>query len=193
MPHILLYMTKWALLYIGLLLGIAALWPWDLPTYVGNLAATNVVTTPDWYFLWVFKLVDFQGVTPVIAVGATTLLLLYVLFVPFLDRSRKTHPRDRPFFLFIMNFLIGFFILMTVWGGLTPGISIVPMEVLERLGPLVVVNGLVVWLFYRRYSRSYAARLATQQGHRLPGVYSFPSAATRPTTTGAPEVRSHDG
>jgi quinol-cytochrome oxidoreductase complex cytochrome b subunit len=193
MPHIFFYITKWALLYIGLLLGIAALWPWQLPTYVGNLGATNVVTMPDWYFLWEFKLVDFQGVTPVIAVGASTLLLLYVLFLPFLDRSKRTHPRDRPFFIFIANFLMGFFILMTVWGGLTPGVSILPMEVVERLGPIVVVNAAVVALFYWRYSRRYAARLAARQGNRLPGVYSYPSASGRPSTTGGTEVTSRDG
>ncbi|HLY77334.1 MAG TPA: cytochrome bc complex cytochrome b subunit, partial [Thermoplasmata archaeon] len=105
-PHIFFYMTKWALLYVGLLLGIAALWPWQLPTYVGNLAATQGVTEPDWYFLWLFKLVDFAGVTPVIAVGATTVLMGYVLLLPFLDRSPRRHPRDRPVVVIIGNSLL---------------------------------------------------------------------------------------
>ena len=94
-PHIFFYTLKWGLLYLGILFGIAALWPWNLPTYVGNTAAAAVVTEPDWYFLWLFKLVDFQGVTPVIAIGASTAILLYILFLPFLDRSKRTHPRDR--------------------------------------------------------------------------------------------------
>ena len=193
MPHILFYITKWALLYIGLLLGIAALWPWDLPTYVGNLAATNLVTEPDWYFLWVFKLVDFVGVTPVLAVGITTLVIVYILFLPFLDRSKRTHPRDRPFFLFMANSLVGFFIVMTVWGGLTPGESILPMVVVERIGPIFAINAVVVALFYARYSRRYADRLAARQVDRLPGVYSYPSPATRPTAARTSEVNPHDG
>jgi len=193
MPHILLYITKWALLYIGLLLGIAALWPWNLPTYVGNVAATNVVTEPDWYFLWTFKLVDFEGITPVLAIGLSTAILLFILFVPFLDRSKRTHPRDRPLFLFIGNSMVGFFLLMTVWGGLTPGISILPMDVVERLAPIFVVNALVVGLFYWRYKQKYDARLAARSGDRLPGVYSYPSAVARPSAARTPEVTSRDG
>jgi quinol-cytochrome oxidoreductase complex cytochrome b subunit len=171
-PHIFFYMTKWALLYIGVLIGIAALWPWQLPTYVGNLSAVQSVTEPDWYFLWLFKLVDFIGVTPVIAIGATNVLLLFVLVLPFLDRSPRVHPRDRPFFLFLGNSLVGFFILMTVWGGITPGVPIAPSEVAMRLGPIFLVNAVVVWLFYVRYQRSYRARLeARERELRLPGVY----------------------
>jgi quinol-cytochrome oxidoreductase complex cytochrome b subunit len=172
MPHIFFYITKWALLYIGLLLGIAALWPWQLPTYAGNLTAAAVVTEPDWYFLWLFKLVDFYGVTPVVAVGITTVIMLFILFLPFLDRSPRTHPRDRPFFVFLGNSMISFFVTMTVWGGLTPGIQILPKPIVEILGPPILVNALVVGLFYRRYRSKYRARLlASGNLARLPGAY----------------------
>ncbi|HTP55966.1 MAG TPA: cytochrome bc complex cytochrome b subunit [Thermoplasmata archaeon] len=174
MPHILFYMAKWGLLYTGVLFGIAALWPWQLPTYVGNLGVSPGVTEPDWYFLWLFKLVDFQGVTPVIAVGATTVLLLFVLFLPFLDRSKPTHPRDRPFFVWLATSLLGFFVLMTVWGGETPGVEIAPMLVAETLAPVFAVNGLVVLAFHLRYSRSYRRRLAARSS-AYPGAYTVPS------------------
>jgi quinol-cytochrome oxidoreductase complex cytochrome b subunit len=187
MPTIFFYITKWALCYIGLLLGIAALWPWSLPTYVGNLSATQSVTEPDWYFLWEFKIVDFYGVTPVIAVALTTVIILYVLFLPFLDRSKRTHPRDRPVFVIIGNTLLGFFVLTSVWGGLTPGLQIFPMEVAERLLPIFLVNLVVVSLFYWRYQRSYRARLAAAgKSDRLPGAYPLPTAAPSP----APAARA---
>ena len=176
MPHILFYIGKWALLYTGVLFGIAALWPWELPTYVGNLAASQGVTEPDWYFLWLFKLVDFAGVTPVIAIAATNVILLFVLFVPFLDRSRRTHPRDRPFFVWMGTSLLGFFIFMTVWGGETPGVQIPINQVALLLGPIFLVNGLVVLLFHLRYRASYRRRLAAKTG-TVPfgGVYAPPS------------------
>jgi len=184
-PHILFYTLKWGLLYVGVLLGIAALWPWTLPTYVGNLAAAGVVTEPDWYFLWVFKLVDFQGVTPVIAVGATNALLLYVLFLPFLDRSKRTHPRDRPFFIWLATSLVGFFILMTVWGGETPGVEIVPMSVAITLVPVFAVNAVVVALFHVRYRRSYRRRLQARSAG-FAGAYPLPAA--RAPTAPAPSA-----
>ncbi|MCI4353036.1 MAG: cytochrome bc complex cytochrome b subunit [Thermoplasmata archaeon] len=190
-PHIFFYMTKWALLYLGLLFGIAALWPWQLPTYVGNLTAIQSVTEPDWYFLWLFKLVDFYGVTPVIAVGATTLLMVYVLLLPFLDRSPRRHPRDRPFVVIIGNTLLGFFILLTVWGGLTPGVLIYPLGVAERLGPILLVNLIVVPAFYLRYRRSYQRRLIDRgSGYRLPGAY--PILGAPPRATAAPATRTSE-
>lgn len=195
-PHIFFYITKWALLYLGLLFGIAALWPWQLPTYVGNLTAAQSVTEPDWYFLWLFKLVDFYGVTPVIAVGATTALLLFILVLPFLDRSPRRHPRDRPVLVIIGNSLLGFFILLTVWGGLTPGVQILPMGVAERLGPIVLVNIVVVALFYLRYRKSYQNRLiARGSNYRLPGAYPVVGGAPRLSSAPAArpsEVRSVD-
>ncbi len=185
MPHILFYMGKWALLYTGVLFAIAALWPWDLPTYVGNLAAPQAVTEPDWYFLWLFKLVDFQGVTPVLAVGAITVLLLVILFLPFLDRSKRTHPRDRPLWTWLGTSLIGFFILMTVWGGETPGLQISLPLVATTLGPVFLVNGAVIGLFHGRYLRTYRRRLAAQE---VPFVGAYGAAGSPPARAPATEA-----
>jgi quinol-cytochrome oxidoreductase complex cytochrome b subunit len=185
-PHVLLYTLKWGLLYVGILFGIAALWPWNLPTYVGNTAAAAVVTEPDWYFLWVFKLVDFAGVTPVIAIGVTNVLLVYILFLPFLDRSKRTHPRDRPFFIYLATCMLGFLVLMTVWGGETPGVQITDPAIAMTLGPIFVVNAVVVALFHYRYHRRLAARRSTFAGNYPRGT---------PSRTGgvpAAEVRSVD-
>jgi quinol-cytochrome oxidoreductase complex cytochrome b subunit len=190
MPQILFYMTKWGLLYVGVLLGISALWPWTLPTYVGNLAAAGVVTEPDWYFLWLFKFVDFQYVTPVLAVGVTTVLLLYLLFLPFLDRSKRTHPRDRPLFIWAATSLVAFFVLMTVWGGETPGVEITVPSVAMTLAPIFVVNAVVVALFHWRYRRRYARRLAAR-GSPFTGAYPLPAPAA-PTGVGATEVTSYE-
>lgn len=192
MPHILFYITKWALLYLGLLFGLAALWPWQLPTYVGNVAAAGIVTEPDWYFLWLFKFLDFYGVTPIIAVGVTTVIILYVLVLPFLDRSPRTHPRDRPVWIFIGTTFLEVLLLLTVWGGLTPGVQIFPTELAERLLPLVLVNAAVFYLFHRRYQRSYRARLAAREsGVRLGGVYGPAPTLPRPSVAARPaEVAS---
>jgi len=192
-PHILFYTLKWGLLYLGVLFGIAALWPWSLPTYVGNTAAAGVVTEPDWYFLWLFKLVDFQGVTPVIAIGASTAILLYILFLPFLDRSKRTHPRDRPLFIYLATTFLEFFILMTVWGGETPGVQITYASIATTLAPLFGVTALVVGLFHWRYRSIYKRRLAARQS-AFSG--SYPTGRGTPSggrsAPSAAEVRSAD-
>jgi quinol-cytochrome oxidoreductase complex cytochrome b subunit len=191
MPHILFYMAKWGLLYTGVLFGIAALWPWQLPTYVGNIAVSPGVTVPDWYFLWVFKLVDFQGVTPVIAVGVTTAILVYILFLPFLDRSKRTHPRDRPLFIWAATSFLGLLVVMTVWGGETPGVQIAPMAVAQTLAPIFVVNAVATALFHGRYARSYRRRLAAQNSASFPGVYGTSPPLASPARSVA-EARPND-
>jgi quinol-cytochrome oxidoreductase complex cytochrome b subunit len=190
MPHIFFYITKWGLLYVGLLFGIAALWPWSLGSYVGNTAVAPPVTEPDWYFLWLFKLVDFAGVTPVLAVGISTVVLLYFLFLPFLDRSKRTHPRDRPVFTWIGTSLLGMFVTMTVWGGETPGIQIPPTVVAEMLGPIFLVNAVVVALFHWRYARSYRRRLAARSPSGAVAPRPAPGPATGPIA--AAEVSAPD-
>ncbi len=186
MPHIFWYITKWGLLYTGLIIGIAALWPWNLPTYVGNLAAAGVVTEPDWYFLWLFKFVDFAGVTPVLAIGITTVLIVFVLFLPFLDRSKRTHPRDRPLWIWIGTSLLGFFVVMTVWGGETPGVQIPVMQIAYTIGPIFAVNGLATLLFHWQYRKSYLRRLAVREA-RMGGNYSMPAPVSAPGAI--PEVK----
>jgi len=148
------------------------------------------VTVPDWYFLWLFKFVDFQGVTPVLAVGVSTALLLYILFVPFLDRSKRTHPRDRPLFIWAGTSLLEFLILMTVWGGETPGVQITPPTAALTLGPIFVVNAVVIALFHWRYRLSYKRRLAARLSP-YPGVYGAPVPAGS-TPIAASEVRSSE-
>jgi len=189
-PHILFYIIKWALVYTGVLFAIAALWPWSLPTYVGNTAVTPGVTEPDWYFLWLFKLVDFAGITPVLAVGISTAILVYILFLPFLDRSKRTHPRDRPLFIWAGTSLLAFFVLMTVWGGETPGVQITPPSVAMTIGPIFVVNAVVIALFHWRYRVSYKRRLAARLSP-YPGVYSAPSTAG-PAPLATTEAKARD-
>ena len=186
-PRVLLYMTKWGLLYLGLLVGVASLWTWKLPTYTGNLSGTQPVTVPAWYFLWLFKVVDFEGVTPADAMVFTLLLLLFLILLPFIDRSKHLHPRDRPVFLFLGNCLVEFFILTTVWGGLTPGVAISPGEVALRLGPILAINAVAVGFFYRRYRREWGTPASSGTTPPSPSLAAERSApvADRSSTPGA--------
>ena len=184
-PRVYLYLVKWGLLYVGLLLGVASLWLWQLPTYAGNVGATQPVTVPAWYFLWVFKLVDFIGVTPEDAMLFALVVVLFLLLLPFIDRSAHLHPRDRPVFLFLGNSLVGFFILMTAWGDLAPGLPITPAEVALRLGPVLAANAVVVAFFYSQYRKRGGAPSARQKPAEETSPSAMPASA-RPGTEAAP-------
>jgi len=162
-PNVYASLAKWGLLYVGALVGVASLWLWPLPTYAGNVGATQPLALPSWYFLWVFKLVDFVGVTPEEAMLFASLLVAFLVLLPFVDRSHRVHPRDRPVVLFLGNSLVGFFVLMTAWGYLAPGGVVTPTEAGLRVGPIVAANALVVAVFYRRYRRACATRSSSRE------------------------------
>jgi quinol-cytochrome oxidoreductase complex cytochrome b subunit len=153
-PRMLVGAAKWGLLYIGTLLAVATLWLWSLPTYAGAPGGTAPVSTPAWFFLWVFKLVDFDGVTPEVVMVFVVGLLVLLLVLPFLDRSPSPRLRDRPVFLVLGNTLVGGFVVLTAWGDLEPGVPASAGAVAWRLGPIIVVNALVVAFFHFRSRRS---------------------------------------
>ncbi|MDE1821762.1 MAG: cytochrome bc complex cytochrome b subunit [Euryarchaeota archaeon] len=198
-PRVFLYMVKWGLIYVGVLLFVAAAWPSTLAAYFGSQNQAGASPEPDWYFLWMYKLADFQYVSPLVAVGTVTALVLFVLFLPWIEqvlgvvhpglKVGRTHPRDRPFLLFTGNFLLSLFALLTVWGGVMPGV-VVPVAMYGAyLGGLALFNAAVIALFYSRYRRRYlfrvrfalprVARLA-DPGHGEQGSGTKPAQAPLP-------------
>jgi quinol-cytochrome oxidoreductase complex cytochrome b subunit len=175
-PRVFLYMLKWGLVYVGCLLLIASTFLVKLAPAFGAPGQGGASPEPDWYFLWLYKVADFQYVTPTVAVLLVTLLALFILFVPWIEtavgriiprlKNPRTHPRDRPVVLFTATYLLSFFALMTVWGDVMPGITIPIQMYVSYLGTLAIVEGLVIGFLYLRYQRSYQARLAAAQTTR---------------------------
>ena len=168
-PRVFLYMLKWGLVYVGCLLLISAAFLVKLPPAFGAAGQGGASPEPDWYFLWLYKFADFQYVTPTIAVLLVGVLALFILFVPWIEtvvggvvhqlKNPRTHPRDRPVVLFVATYLLSFFALMTIWGGVMPGVTIPVAMYVAYLGSLALVEGLVIAFFYVRYQRSYRAHL----------------------------------
>ncbi len=164
-PRAFASLAKWGLLYVGMLLGLATLWLWPLPTFAGNSGVSQPATVPAWFFLWLFKLVDFVGVTPEVAMLFAVVVVLFLLLVPFLDRSKSPLPRDRPVFVFLGTSLVGFFVFMTAWGDLAPGVPITPSVAALRLGPVLAANAVAAAVFHGRYQ--HAVRREVAEPHRV--------------------------
>lgn len=182
-PRMFVGAVKWGLLYVGSLLAVASLWLWPLPTYAGATEVGEPTSTPAWFFLWVFKLVDFDGVTPEMVMVFIVLLIVLLLVVPFVDRSRSASLCERPVFLFLGNTLAGGFVVLTAWGDLDPGVPASLEEVALRLGPVVVVNALAVAIFHLRYRRSVPTpgRASAPKSVEAESVPASSSAGTSPS------------
>ncbi|MCI4363076.1 MAG: cytochrome bc complex cytochrome b subunit [Thermoplasmata archaeon] len=195
-PRVFLYMMKWGLVYVGALLVISSAFLVALPAAFGSQNQGGASPEPDWYFLWLYKVADFQYVTPTVAVLLVGLLAAFVLLLPWIEavvgravprlHNLRTHPRDRPFALFTATYLLSFFALMTVWGGVMPGTTIPARMYGSYLGTLALVDGLVIAFFYLRYRRKYLARLRAAAGLAT-SAPPRPAPLARPST--APAAR----
>ncbi|MGA7862220.1 MAG: cytochrome bc complex cytochrome b subunit [Thermoplasmata archaeon] len=190
-PRVFLYMLKWGLVYVGCLLLISSAFLVKLAPAFGAAGQGGASPEPDWYFLWLYKVADFQYVTPTIAVLLVGLLALFILLFPWIEtvvgrviprlKNTRTHPRDRPVVLFTATYLLSFFGLMTIWGGVMPGVTIPVQMYVAYLGTLALVEGVVIGFLYFRYQRSYRARLlAAPEGRRVPASSPVAREAAEP-------------
>jgi len=193
-PRVFLYMLKWGFVYVGLLLLIASAFLVNLPAAFGSQNQGGASPEPDWYFLWLYKVADFQYVTPTVAVVLVSLIAFFILFLPWFEkvaghvvprvRNSRTHPRDRPVALFTATFLLSFFALMTIWGGVMPGVTIPAQMYIAYLGTLAFVQVLVIGFYYRRYRQRYRARLVAESGPtQAPTRTPAAKPAVKPPTT----------
>jgi Cytochrome b subunit of the bc complex len=109
--------------------------------------STDYVPRPEWYFLNVFQLLwYFTGsLEPILIFITFTFAALVFIFVPFIDRGRARHPRQRPIAMGLTAVVVAGIVGLT-WIGATgtPGRSIVPATpgmTQQELAGLAVYNG----------------------------------------------------
>jgi len=80
--------------------------------------STPVGIKPEWYFLATYQILK-TFPSEIAGIFVNTAALLFILFLPFIDRSGERRPARRP--LFVILFIIGIltFIGFTMWGHLS--------------------------------------------------------------------------
>jgi mono/diheme cytochrome c family protein len=109
-PYFPRYALRDALVGLGLLLlliAISALAGAPLDEKADPLA-TDYVPRPEWYFFFIFQLLKyFSGELEVIGIVVIPVLgVVFLLLLPFLDRSRTRHYRTRPVVTGVTAFLL---------------------------------------------------------------------------------------
>ena len=95
-----------------------------------NPNSTNYAPRPEWYFLDLFQLLWYFGgsLEPLIIFGLFTLGGFVFMAVPFLDRGRARHPRQRPWAMGMAALVVGVILWLTLVGltSSPAGIAVVP-------------------------------------------------------------------
>lgn len=113
--------------------------------------AQNVPAYPPWFLLFVYKAVDFSFMAGPGPFYATLIFagipVFYLLLLPYLDRSPSLKLTERPITLGLTILGIIFFVGLSTWGALTPGVSIPTSQVVAFfLLPILIVLPLVYFL-----------------------------------------------
>jgi len=90
-----------------------------------NPSDTSYIPRPEWYFLWTFQALKyFPGQLEGIAIIGLGVLIGVGLFgLPFFDRNRRRHPRNRPIATIAMILIVGALVFLTVQAAVTTPVS----------------------------------------------------------------------
>ena len=103
-------------LFLGIMGGLALLWPADLAA-PANVLVTPQGIKPEWYFLGLFQLI--KVVPELIGLTGVGVVLVLLVVLPFVDRSPERNPRYKPVTTTIAVLIIIALIGLTVWGAVS--------------------------------------------------------------------------
>jgi ubiquinol-cytochrome c reductase cytochrome b subunit len=177
-PNVFLYLAMIGSAFAGILLAVSALFPISLPPEFTPQSAALFVPQPEWYFLWLYQLLKvsvFEGDGIRYALAGTTILLIILVLLPFLDRGEERNLASRPVFAVAGIIGVAEVVTLTVWGYLTPGKVIPDWEALTLIGGLALTIAILSWLTFharRTFHNSPPSRTARDVSNSLDGTHS---------------------
>ncbi|MEM0305200.1 MAG: proton pump complex cytochrome B SoxC [Saccharolobus sp.] len=103
-------------------------------------AAAHITTYPPWFFLFLYKIADFTSDVLIFLLIGVIIPLIYLIIVPFLDRSDELHPLRRKIFTGIGILMITYLIQTTMWGDIAPGVEVsIAQQITAYLPPAIIV------------------------------------------------------
>lgn len=162
-PRVFLYSFMIFSVFIASLLVVSSLFPLNLPPEFTPGAAGNYVVQPDWYLLCLYQILKFaafEGPDAVFGLVAVGVFFIFLILLPFYDRSTKRDPGSRPVFVTVGAIVIAEFITLVVWGYLTPGQVISNLQAVAVTGGIALGVAAVSWLIFRARKHSLSTQPA---------------------------------
>jgi quinol-cytochrome oxidoreductase complex cytochrome b subunit len=119
-PNVLLAEASLAVAVIGLIIISVSLFPLKLGVKFDPMNPPTILE-PEWYFMGFYQFLKTQGVQPIHGMVMMAALAIFMVLVPFIDRSEERRPLRRPFFTAAVLFAACEFIGLTIFGYMSPG------------------------------------------------------------------------
>lgn len=114
-PRYLVFDIPMVAIVSGLILIVGGFFPIEVGTKYVALSPPGI-TFPEWYLSGLYALLRTQIDAFVAGMLLPLIVILAFIVVPFVDKSKKFAPRDRPFFTAMGITAIGQIIVSTIWG-----------------------------------------------------------------------------
>jgi quinol-cytochrome oxidoreductase complex cytochrome b subunit len=157
-PDVTFYLIELAAFFGAVMLLISALFPLSLPPEFTPQLASQYVSQPDWYFLWIYQILKMQAFETAglpVALSVVTLILVLLVLLPFIDRSPSRSIGKRMKFVTLGAIFVAEVTILSIWGKLTPG-AVIPDEegalVLGGTALLVTLGSVVMYRILGRAS-----------------------------------------
>jgi len=177
-PDLTIYLLELAAMFGAAMLLISLAFPLNLaPEYTPTLAA-QYASQPDWYFLWMYqvlKIAVFEGPGLTVALGLVSLVFVWLILLPFLDRGSTRRIASRMRWVTLGLVFVGEVAVLTVWGYLTPGRIIPNEQAALVLGGTAIIIALVSAGAYKVIFRKMPVGTAST-GAQSPASPGAPSA-----------------
>jgi len=114
-------------------------------------AANNVQPYPPWFFLFLYKLVDFElpngvPILPSMTVSLLVVGLAVLMLIPFFENSNLMYISSRKFWTWVMSLLGYSIVALSIWGYFYPGVSVPTSQQVLVLGIPAVILAIIIGL-----------------------------------------------
>jgi quinol-cytochrome oxidoreductase complex cytochrome b subunit len=155
-PDVSFYLLELAALFGSAMMLVSVIFPLDLPPQYTPMLASQYVSQPDWYFLWVYQVLKFQifeGPGLPIALGVVSVIFLALIVLPFIDRGATRNILTRKKFVTLGLIFVSEVVVLTIWGLVTPGKIIPNEQAVLVLGGTALLIALASAAFYKALFR----------------------------------------
>ena len=127
-------------------------------------AANNVEPYPPWFFLFLYKFVDFElpdgtPILPSMVIAVLVIGLVFLMLIPFFENSELMYISSRKFWAWVMSMFAYSLVALSIWGYFYPGVPAPFSQQLIVLGIPAVILGAIIWFSdkIRRKERTVAS------------------------------------
>ncbi len=118
-------------------------------------AATNTAPYPPWFFLFLYKFVDFLlpnglPLLPSMVIAVLIVGLVVIMLIPFFENSQLMYVSSRKFWTWVMSMFAYSLVALSIWGYLEPGVPAPFSQQLEILGIPALVIAAIIYMMGRK-------------------------------------------